>query len=261
MKPFIVIASVICIAVVGFLFIRLFSSPVKAVSNQVNSVQLVSEHPGMDMKKVAPEKYNGQIRKVAYLTFDDGPSQHETPILDILKKENIRATFFLIGPNVAPHKDSLKRLVKEGHYPGLHSMSHDYKKLYKDGQIANEMKQAQDIVREATGVTAHLTRCPYGSMPGLVTSLRDQLVAAQFKEWDWTIDSLDWKLPHNPTAVTNNVLSNANKEREVILMHEKEQTVQALPAIIDGLRKKGYEFEVYDEASHFSLNFWHDNRL
>jgi peptidoglycan/xylan/chitin deacetylase (PgdA/CDA1 family) len=251
----------IAIGIVGVTLFQMFSSPAKAISEQVNAVQLVSEQPKSDMKKDAPEKYNGQIRKIAYLTFDDGPSAYQKSILDILAKNKIKATFFMIGAHVPQYKDSVKRLVKEGNYPGLHSMTHNYKILYKDGQIVNEMKQAQSIVHDVTGVTPILTRCPYGSMPGLGQGLRDQMVASGLKEWDWTIDSLDWKLPGNPNAVTQNVLSQANKDLEVILLHEKEQSVQALPAIIDGLRKKGYEFEVYTEDSHFPMNFWHDNRL
>ncbi|WP_028399466.1 peptidoglycan-N-acetylglucosamine deacetylase [Ectobacillus panaciterrae] len=251
----------VAIGIAGFTIFQSLSSPAKAISEQVNAVQLVSEQPKSDRKKTMPEKYNGQIRKVAYLTFDDGPSNYQKTILDILAKNEIKATFFMVGTNVPSHKDSIKRLVKEGHYPGLHSMTHNYKKLYTDGQIVNEMKQVQDLIRDVTGITAHLTRCPYGSMPGLNQGLRDQMAAAGFKEWDWTIDSLDWKLSGNPNAVTQNVLSQANKDLEIILLHEKEQSVQALPAIIDGLRKKGYEFEVYEEGAHFPVNFWHDNRL
>jgi peptidoglycan/xylan/chitin deacetylase (PgdA/CDA1 family) len=243
------------------MFVQSFSSPAKAVSKQVNAVQLVSEQPKIDMKKEAPDKYNGQVRKVAYLTFDDGPSLYQNEILDILAKQDVKATFFMVGGNVRHYKDSVKRLVQDGHYPGLHSMTHSYKKLYNDGHFVQEMKQVQAIIHDVTGITATLVRCPYGSMPGLTQTLRDQTVAAGLKEWDWTVDSLDWRFPGNPSAVVQNVLSQSTKELEVILLHEKQQSVQALPAIIDGLRKKGYEFEVYREEEHFPLNFWHDNRL
>jgi peptidoglycan/xylan/chitin deacetylase (PgdA/CDA1 family) len=253
------ITGCIAVFIIILLSVKSFSTLVNAEERY--TIQLVSEQPTGDLKRIEPEKYNGKIRKIAYLTFDDGPSLYQKSILDVLAQHDIKATFFLVGPNVANHKESMKRLVKEGHYPGLHSMTHNYKRLYQEGQIAVEMKQVQAIVQEVTGVKANLTRCPYGSMPGLTKPLRDQLVADGFKEWDWTIDSLDWKFPGNPNAVTHAVLSKVSKNVEVILLHEKEQSLQALPAIIEGLQNKGYDFEVYNENAHFSLNFWHDNRM
>ncbi|MGG0274971.1 peptidoglycan-N-acetylglucosamine deacetylase [Bacillus rhizoplanae] len=260
-KRLVIVVIAICAVAAGFFLFQSITSPTKAVANQENSVQFASEQTKVEMKKAAPEKYNGQVRKVVYLTFDDGPSEFQTEILDILKKNDIKGTFFMIGGNIPAYKESVKRLVKEGHYPGVHSMTHNYTKLYKEGKFVEEMKQAQDIMKEVTGIHPNLVRCPYGSMPGLNQALRDQMTSAGMKEWDWTVDSLDWKLPGNPNGVTQNVVSHVNKEREVVLMHEKKQTVQALQTIIDELRKKGYEFEVYDEADHVPLNFWHDNRI
>lgn len=260
-RRLVIIAIAISAIVAGFFIFQSFTSPAKAVANQVNSVQLASEQFKVGLDKKAPTKFNGQVRKVAYLTFDDGPSEFQKEILDILKKNEIKGTFFMIGGNIPSHTDSVKRLVKEGHYPGVHSMTHDYAKLYKQGQFVEEMIQAQNMVKDVTGFQPKLVRCPYGSMPGLNQGLRDQMVPVGMKEWDWTIDSLDWKLPGNPNGVVQNVISGAKQDREVILMHEKQQTVQALQTIIDDLRKKGYEFEVYEESTHFPLNFWHDDRI
>ncbi len=245
----------------GLLFVRSLFSSAKAISDQVNTIHLVSGQKMINARKEMPKEYNGQVRKVAYLTFDDGPSRYTEQLLDILKRYGIQATFFMIGSNVPGHEESVKRLVKEGHYPGLHSMSHSYSKLYTNGQFVTEMIQAQEVIKEVTGITAHLTRCPYGSMPGLNQGLRDQMAAAGLKEWDWTIDSFDWKLPGRPDAVVQNVISHTKQNTEVILFHEKEQTIQALPTIIESLKQQGYEFEVYHENAHFPLNFWHDNRL
>ncbi|ABS22933.1 peptidoglycan-N-acetylglucosamine deacetylase [Bacillus cytotoxicus] len=260
-RRLVIIALAMSTLAAGFFLFHSFTSPAKAVANQVNIVQMASEQSKVELAKQAPVKFNGQVRKVAYLTFDDGPSEFQKEILDILKKNEIKATFFMIGSNISSHSESVKRLVKEGHYPGVHSMTHNYAKLYKQGQFVEEMKQAQNMVKDITGIHPKLVRCPYGSMPGLNQRLRDQMVVAGMKEWDWTIDSLDWKLPGNPNGVVQNVISGANQDREVILMHEKKQTVQALQTIINDLRKKGYEFETYEESAHFPLNFWHDNRI
>ena len=260
LKIAVIISIFACITLVFFMF-QFFTSPAKEIMKQENAVQLVSEQTKVEMKKNAPDEYNGQVRKIVYLTFDDGPSAYQKEILDILKRNNIKGTFFMIGGNIPAHKESVKRLVNEGHYPGVHSMTHNYGKLYTQGKFIEEMQQAQDIMKEVTGVYPKLVRCPYGSMPGLTQALRDQMVAADMKEWDWTIDSLDWQYPGNPDAVVQKTISQVSQNREVILMHEKSQTVQALQRIIDDLRSKGYEFEVYDESSHFPLNFWKDNRI
>ncbi len=83
--------------------------------------------------------------------------------------------------------------------------------------------------------------------------IHNQIVEAGIKVWDWTIDSNDWKLKDNPTQIIEDV--------EVVLMHEKAQTLQALPEIIKFYKEKGYEFGVYNDADHFRLNFQKDQRL
>ncbi|MBO9130367.1 polysaccharide deacetylase family protein [Bacillus sp. 165] len=254
-----VAAAGICIG--SFLFARALLSPAKAISDQVNTVHIVSGQKMAGATKELPKEYNGKVRKLVYLTFDDGPNPYTEQLLNILKQNNIKATFFMIGANVPGYEESVKRLVREGHYPGLHSMSHKYAHLYTNGQIVKEMMEEQKIIKNITGATPHLTRCPYGSMPGLNQGLRDQMSAAGFKEWDWTIDSLDWKLPGQPNAIINNINTHVRRNIEVILLHEKEQTVQALPRIIQSLVHRGYEFEVYNEDAHFMMNFWHDARL
>lgn len=85
------------------------------------------------VEKEVPKEYNGMTRKVAYLTFDDGPSKYSNDMLDLLDKNGIKATFFMLGDNMRTYPDAVKRIVEDGHYPGLHSMSHDYNKLYKSG--------------------------------------------------------------------------------------------------------------------------------
>ncbi|MDR4369453.1 polysaccharide deacetylase, partial [Bacillus cereus] len=89
----------------------------------------------------------------------------------------------------------------------------------------------------------------------------NQIVEAGIKVWDWTIDSNDWKLKGNPQQIIENVKRTTTEDVEVVLMHEKPQTLQALPEIIKFYKEKGYEFGVYNEADHFQLNFQKDQRL
>ncbi|MGH0601634.1 polysaccharide deacetylase family protein [Bacillus mycoides] len=202
--------------------------------------------------------------KVVYLTFDDGPSTLTGQFLDVLKEQEVKATFFMIGKNLqnAGFQENVKRAIKEGHYIGGHSMTHDSKKLYTDGQFVPEMKEALALIRNITGTNPTLVRPPYGSAPGLKDQqIRDQIVKAGIKVWDWTIDSHDWELKDNPNQIVENIKKGTTDDVEVILVHEKPQTLQALPEIIKFYKEKGYEFGVYQDVDHFHLNFQKDARL
>ncbi|UHA76053.1 polysaccharide deacetylase [Paenibacillus sp. 481] len=201
--------------------------------------------------------------KVVYLTFDDGPSRLTDEFLDTLKQHDVTATFFMQGSNlnVAGYHDEVKRAVDEGHYVGPHSMTHNYKKLYNQNEFVSEMKDTIDIIHNITGVKPKLVRAPYGSKPGLKDSLRNELAEAELKLWDWTIDSNDWKYTGNPGGIVNEVKTQTTEDVEIVLLHEKQQTLDALPEIIDFYKNKGYSFAVYKDEEHFPLNFWKDERL
>lgn len=161
----------------------------------------------------------------------------------------------------------MKQELAEGHYVGMHSMTHNYKKLYTEGHYVDEMKEDQSLIAAIIGKSPILTRPPYGSMPGLNEALRNKVAEGGFKVWDWTIDSLDWRYNKMPVdaasaQIVQNVLAGATNPIEVVLMHDiHPQSVKAVPGIIKGLKEKGYELESYQEDEHFPLNFWHDKRM
>lgn len=202
--------------------------------------------------------------KVVYLTFDDGPSKYTDTIVDLLQEKGIHATFFMIGSQLTEHEDSVKRTIELGNYVGLHSMSHSKKKLYDSGKTApflKEYQQEQELVNQITGTTPWLIRAPYGSKPGVNAEIRDSLAEANFKMWDWTVDSKDWNYAGKPDKIIQEIKRQVHRDTEVILMHEKSQTIEALPDIIDYLQKKGYSFAVYKPEMHFPVNFAKDDRL
>lgn len=215
-------------------------------------------------EKTAPTQYNGVKRKIAYLTFDDGPNKHTSDLLDVLSKNDVKATFFMLGDNMKQYPDMVKKIYEEGHYPGTHSMNHDYSSLYKSGSSANFIKQFSDassIVEEYTGFRPTLIRAPYGSAPQIKEDFRTDIAAAGFKLWDWTIDTMDWNYANNPDAILAQVKKQLTGDVEVILMHDRKQTVEMLQPVIDYIRSQGYEFEAYDPNAHFVCNFHHDDRL
>lgn len=201
--------------------------------------------------------------KIAYLTFDDGPNKYTSQILNILKQKQGKATFFVIGGKASHYPQTMKRFIQEGHYIGLHSMSHDVKRLYTGDPsvLITEMEQARSIVRHIANLDTHLVRVPYGSMPYLKKNYRDALVSAQYKMWDWTIDTYDWKSYHNPSAILERVMNQSDEQVEVILMHDSSVTVKILPKVIDYLKAKGYTLLPYNPSSHSEVNFWKDARL
>ncbi|MFF3102355.1 polysaccharide deacetylase family protein [Viridibacillus arvi] len=211
-------------------------------------------------KKIASK----QLGKVVYLTFDDGPSQLTEQFLDILKEHEVKATFFMQGVNLLnkSYEESVKRATQEGHYVGAHSMSHDKKRLYNEGQFVDEMNETLLLIQDITGTKPKLVRAPYGSVPGLNSKgLRDEIAEADIKLWDWTIDSFDWQLEYNRNQIVENIKNGTVRDIEVVLMHEKIQTLQVLPEIISFYKEKGYQFGVYNDTNHFTQNFHKDQRL
>ncbi|MCU4821359.1 polysaccharide deacetylase [Bacillus cereus] len=249
-----------------FLIGKWNSIPAKGVANESIKLANTQQQKKKEDTSLAKQKRpDGKpVGKVVYLTFDDGPSELTGKFLDVLKEQNVASTFFMQGSNLqnTGFQENVKRAVKEGHYIGAHSMTHNSDKLYKKGQFVPEMKETLALIHNITGTTPKLVRPPYGSAPGLKgEEIRNQIVEAAIKVWDWTIDSNDWKLKGNPQQIIENVKRTTTEDVEIVLMHEKPQTLQALPEIIKFYKEKGYEFGVYNEADHFQLNFQKDQRL
>lgn len=225
----------------------------------------------IENNKTKIDKYftNSKPKRVVYLTFDDGPNQYTSQVLDVLKNKQANATFFMIEGNMKTYPDTVKRMVKEGNYPALHSVSHDKDKLYKGNvkNVALEMEKARKTLLSISGVDSHLTRAPYGSKPYLSKSHRDYLHQYHFKMWDWSIDTEDWRYsksnPEKIVAKVKNGLQRFDGKNQpiVILFHDSKGTVSVLPEIIDYIRKKGYEPIPYSPDHHQVVNYWGDTRL
>lgn len=198
--------------------------------------------------------------KVAFLTFDDGPSSNITPqILDVLKKEEVKATFFVLGAMVKANPEVLKREKEEGHYIANHSYSHVYPKVYaNENKPLEEYNKTNKIIQDALGdneYQSNIFRFPGGSVGGYYDKLKKK-AKKKFKENG--ISSLDWNCLTNDSdgantkqAIMKN-LKNTSKGKKslVILMHDapnKDLTAETLPDVIKYLREQGYSFKnMYD---------------
>lgn len=203
--------------------------------------------------------YKSDTKRV-FLTFDDGPSPVTSKILDILKQENVKATFFILGSNVDSRKDVVKRMYEEGHYLANHGYSHTYSKIYSSPQsVLDEYNECNDKVKNAIEVpdyNSHLFRFPGGLAGGKYASIKSQ--ANELLEQN-NIAHVDWNAL-NGDAETNNLspefeISRIHETTEgknsiVVLMHDspaKSVTADTLPQIIATLRDKGYEFKNFYE--------------
>ncbi|ACO83781.1 polysaccharide deacetylase family protein [Clostridium botulinum] len=205
-------------------------------------------------KVKADKKEDISDNKEVYLTFDDGPSDKTTEnILDVLKENDVKATFFIIGKYIEGREDILKRIVKEGHSLGLHTYSHNYKTIYQNNKVfIDEMLKCQNEIYKATGVKTNIIRFPGGSVKRLDEKFKKELEEEGFKIYDWNMALTDGI---NPKAPVGKFYKEGTKRKKplskvILLMHcdcLNKNTCRALPDIIEFYKEKGYEFKIIDK--------------
>ena len=232
------------------------------VKGNGNEVPLKTNNPvKTSAKEIQKEREEFAKQKVVFLTFDDSPPPYTSQFLNILKANNIHATFFIIGNRIKGKEAVLKRIVNEGDVIGLHSMTHNPRTLFASpNAYIQEFEQEQQLL-SSLGIHTSISRCPYGSKPYLTIPFRDKVAADHLKLWDWTIDSNDWRYNDNTNLIINEVASEIKRQHEVVLMHDHKDTLKALPAIIEVFKDRGYTFEAYNPDLNYSVNFWKDTRL
>ena len=186
----------------------------------------------------------GNKREVA-LTFDDAPDDVFTPrVLDVLKREGVKATFFCVGNRIEKHPDVMRRIVAEGHVVGNHSYSHANLPKLSDEKFREEIRKTDALIRQFTGYTPSFVRAPYGN----ISEEQIKWLASQKRKIvGWNVDSLDWKSLSREEVATN-ILAHV-KPGAIILQHsaggtgeDLTGTVEALPEVIRKLRADGVEF-------------------
>ena len=190
-------------------------------------------------------------KKVIYLTFDDGPSDRVTPkILDVLKEENVKATFFLVGKHAETRKYLLRRELEEGHTVAVHSYSHVYSDIYSSPEkLIQDIDKCNEVIRSATGRVSPIYRFPGGSY-GLSSSLIGAVNAHGMRYVDWNASTRDAEL-ENPSVkeiFNSAVTTPANKNNIVLLAHDsttKTATAKALKDIIKYYKGLNYTFAAF----------------
>ena len=214
-----------------------------------------------DIKKSGEEKMNNikniykSDTKIAYLTFDDGPSKSVTPlILDVLKDNNIKATFFVLGRAVKDNPELVKRAYEEGHYIANHGYSHVYSSIYKSvDSVIEEYNRTEKEIRKAIGIPEYnsfLFRFPGGSVGGEYNDVKKKAIKELKKQniayLDWNALTRDAEGKFTKEELLQNLKSTVkNKKSVVILSHDastKILTYEILQDEIDYLKKEGYQF-------------------
>lgn len=203
--------------------------------------------------------YNSDEKR-AFLTFDDGPSSSVTPkILDTLKEENVKATFFVLGTMVKSNPEILKREAEEGHYIANHGYSHIYKNIYKNETAPlEEYKKTNKLIQDALenpNYESNVFRFPGGSVGGYYDKMKKKakkvFTENNIAYLDWNALTYDADGASTKEEIMKNLKNTCgNQNSVVILMHDapnKDLTAKTLPDVISYLKEKGYTFyNLYD---------------
>lgn len=179
--------------------------------------------------------------KLIALTFDDGPGAYTDDILKVLLDKNAAATFFVVGTEVKRHPEMVKKLVKSGMSVQSHSYAHGDLTSMSDAQILADLELSKKIIVDAGGVEPTCIRPPYGYHNERVNKLAGE---SDMNVLSWNIDPKDWSRP-GYKVIRDNTVSAAMPDG-IVVLHDgggnREQTLKALPGIIDRLHEQGYQF-------------------
>lgn len=214
--------------------------------NEAVAKRIVKVFPKNDYK---PGTVNA---KTIYLTFDDGPGAYTARLLDILKKYDVKVTFFVTGYN-NNYNELLTREYNEGHTVGLHSYTHDYSLIYRSmDAYMEDLLKIQNKVKEYTGIESTIIRFPGGSSNtvsrryriGIMGDLTKKVEEIGFRYFDWTIASGDAGNTKDSNKIVQNVINGINENGgNVVLMHDiKPYTVDSVERIIEYGLANGYTF-------------------
>lgn len=201
-------------------------------------------------KEIAATDYKAHT---VYLTFDDGPSANTLQLLDLLDQRKVKATFFVTSAGADDNaKKIMKEIVARGHTIGMHTYSHNYKKIYSSvEEFLDDMNKIFELIKEATGVTPTVFRFAGGSINSYNTGLHNKMLAEMvrrgFTPHDWNLSGGDAEQNYTPEQLAENIIGNSEGVmRPVILLHDsadKTNTVAATDEIISYYKEGEYAFD------------------
>lgn len=241
-----------------------------AIKDDTTLPDYAKEYPGMYATAATTQKKLSD-KKVCYLTFDDGPSDTCTPqILDILKKYHVKATFFVVTSEIDGNEKLIQRIIDEGHTLCIHANEHEYKKIYASPEAyLEDFAAAYDKIYALTGYKVQGFRFPGGSNGqlnhyGNYDAIIKEMTRRGFEYYDWNAYDHDAEggsySASQLAQYAVHEVSISSRNDVILLMHDtygKENTVKALPSIIEGIQKEGIECLPITKTTrpvHFSVN-------
>jgi len=197
-------------------------------------------------------QYINVTENTVYLTFDDGPTTLTPQVLDILRDNDVRATFFVVYKSGDDAAALYRRIVDEGHTLAVHSASHDYRIIYQSvDAFLDDFSLLSNMLEEVTGVKPEIFRFPGGSINSYNRMIYQELIAEMLRRgytyYDWNVSSGSSTNTATRDSIYSNVMRGiSNKQKAIVLMHDAgtSATVAALPGIISSLKASGYNFDV-----------------
>lgn len=228
----------------------------KEISKRIQEEELRKLEVHRQEEEIKRRQEANKGKKIAYLTFDDGPSNKATPmVLDVLKKYNIKATFFVVGTMVEANPEILKRVYDEGHQIGNHTYSHNYRYIYKNANnFMDDIYKLEELIKSIVGeqFDSKIIRFPGGSFEARKEPMKQAVMKAGYRYFDWNALNGDAEGAHFSEKHLINRLKETvmGKQKAVILMHDIDQkmtTAKSLEKSIEFLLSEGYEFHILDK--------------
>ncbi len=231
-------------------------SEVEKIEEMLEPTPIVPVYSAENNAKVTNIYASNDGEKVAYLTFDDGPSKNITPqILDILRNEGIKATFFVLGSRVELYPELVRQEYNEGHYVANHGYSHNYSSIYSSpNAVLDEYNLTESKIKEALGIdsySSHLFRFPGGSEGGKYKNVKNEAKAIleanniSYVNWN-SLNNDSVGKPTHESLLRDLKTTSRGKKKIVILMHDagtKQLTADTLGEAISYLKGEGYSFK------------------
>ncbi len=181
--------------------------------------------------------------KIAYITFDDGPTLNTPYIVQTLDKYNAKATFFVLEERIILYPEFIKQIIHSKNAIGLHGVSHSQAIYATDTSVLEEMQKTNKALENLVGEGSRLVRVPFGSSYRLTKKQAKNLTDNGFLIWDWNVDPRDSVGTIVPERIMENLKKGLSKCRQtpVILFHDRKSTANLLPYVLEYLTTEGYQ--------------------
>ena len=247
-KKTIIIIFALCIIALIYTMVRL---NMKNFNETENSVEVITEKSSEKKDEVL------NLNKTVYLTFDDGPTEWTTKIIDVLKRYDVKATFFITNPE--GREEIVKNIYKEGHKIGVHSYSHSYSEIYKNREsFWNDVEKMQKEIQDITGEKTDIMRFAGGSKnvlaigeeENILSKLKREVKSKGYEYFDWNVSAGDGGgALTDIDYITNNMIEGIKRNKtSIVLCHDTyENVVYGIENVIKWCNENEYKFRVIDK--------------